>query len=402
MPDRFLTRRDLLVWAVLFVMVSTLLVVTRFASDDPDSALYANLSEKLAQGPASNWIAPQWWGYWDGHGLFREHPAGVFLIPTALTLVGVPAVQASYIVGIAAGLVSLLVIGWLVSRLGTGADGRVMLILLQLMPVAFLFRIRANHEYPMLVCLLVTIVGLDGVRRGSWWWTTAIAVALTAALLVKGVFIVLIFVAAGLWVLINPTRSSGSIVRPIVATAIACVAMAGVALVYDAAYLRVTGETFWLPYWRRQLGPLEVATPIDGASTIASHLLFYLSRLAWHAAPWSLALIAIVLTQWKSVAASWATAAEPIKRGAIFAGLFVVLVVAILLPSSRFAERYAFSATYALATLGAMVAWCHWPALTRLVSSLDRRVPAFPAVLWGALMILRIVVGPYLPRIALD
>ena len=236
----------------------------------------------------------------------------------------------------------------------------------------------------------------------SWWWTTAIAVALTAALLVKGVFIVLIFVAAGLWVLINPTRAAGSIVRPIVATVIACVAMAGVALVYDAAYLRVTGETFWLPYWRRQLGPLEVATPIDGASTIASHLLFYLSRLAWHAAPWSLALVAIVLTQWKSVAASWATAAEPIKRGAIFAGLFVVLVVAILLPSSRFAERYAFSATYALATLGAMVAWCHWPALTRLVSSLDRRVPAFPAVLWGALMILRIVVGPYLPRIALD
>ena len=95
--------------------------------------------------------------------------------------------------------------------------------------------------------------------------------------------------------------------------------MAGVALVYDAAYLRVTGETFWLPYWRRQLGPLEVATPIDGASTIASHLLFYLSRLAWHAAPWSLALVAIVLTQWKPVAASWATAAEPIKRGAIFA-----------------------------------------------------------------------------------
>ena len=115
-----------------------------------------------------------------------------------------------------------------------------------------------------------------------------------------------------------------------------------------------------------------MATPIDGASTIASHLLFYLSRLAWHAAPWSLALIAIVLTQWKSVAASSATAAEPIKRGAIFAGLFVVLVVAILLPSSRFAERYAFSATYALATLGAMVAWCYWPALTRLVSSLDR------------------------------
>ena len=400
MLDRFLTRQDRVVWAALFVFVSFLLVVTGFASDDPDSALYANLSAKLAQGPTSNWIAPQWWGYWDGQGLFREHPAGVFLIPTALTRLGIPAVQGSYIVGIAAGLVSLVLIGWLVSRLGTAADGRAMLVLLQLTPVAFLFRIRANHEYPMLVCLLVMIVGLEGVRRGSWWWTTAVAGALTAALLVKGVFVVFVLLGAGLWVLINPTRATGSIVRPIVALVMAALVAAAIALAYDALYLRRTGETFWLPYWRRQLGPLEVATPIDGASTIAGHLVFYLSRVLWHAAPWSVALVIIAVTQRARLAAAWATAPATLRRGVVFALLFVGLVVMMLLPSSRFAERYAFSATFALAALGAMVAWRHWPALTRLVSSLDRAVPAFPAVLWGALMLLRIVVGPYLPRLA--
>jgi 4-amino-4-deoxy-L-arabinose transferase-like glycosyltransferase len=266
MADRFLTRRELAIWAALYVFVSALLVLTGFASDDPDSALYANLSAKLAQGPAPNWIAPQWWGYWDGTGLFREHPAGVFLIPTALTLIGIPAVQGSYVVGIGAGLASLLLIGWIVMRIATPRDGRAMLVLLQLMPVAFLFRIRANHEYPMLLCLLLVLIGLDGVRRSSWWWTPVVALALTAALLVKGVFIVLIFLAAGLWVLINPTRAPGSLLRPVVATAIACGVMVGVAVAYDAAYLRVTGETFWLPYWRRQLGPLEIATPIDGAT----------------------------------------------------------------------------------------------------------------------------------------
>jgi 4-amino-4-deoxy-L-arabinose transferase-like glycosyltransferase len=399
MTGRFLTRRELAVWAGFYVLVSAILVVTGFASDDPDSALYANLSAKLAQGPVTNWIAPQWWGYWDGQGLFREHPAGVFLLPTALTLVGLPAVQASYVVGIGAGLLSILLIGWLVTRIAAPGDGRAALVLLQLMPVAFLFRIRANHEYPMLVCLLLVLVGLDGVRRGSWWWTALIAFALTAALLVKGVFIALVFLAAGLWVLINPARVPGSMARPAIATIAGCLVMAAVALAYDAAYLRVTGETFWVPYWRRQLGPLEIATPIEGASTIVDHVLFYLSRLAWHAAPWSLALIAIAIQRRAETGGLFRPGSDTMKRGALFALAFTVVAVAMLTPSSRFAERYAFSATYAIGTLGAMAAWRSWPALSRFVERCDRLVPALPATLWCALMLARLIVGPFLPRI---
>ena len=52
---------------------------TRFSSSDPDPALYASLSAKL---PCSRrrWIAPEWWGPWpEAHqtGYFREHPAGL-------------------------------------------------------------------------------------------------------------------------------------------------------------------------------------------------------------------------------------------------------------------------------------------------------------------------------------
>ena len=78
-----------------------------------------------------------------------------------------PAVQAAYVVGIGAGLACLL-LHRRTGRAGQLArDGRLALVLLQLMPVAFIFRIRANHEYPMLLCLLVLLLGYDGVRR-SW------------------------------------------------------------------------------------------------------------------------------------------------------------------------------------------------------------------------------------------
>ena len=98
-----LTRREAVIWAAAFVVLSILLVVTRFASDDPDSALYAELASRLAELPVSQWIAPEWWGQWNSEGWFREHPAGVFLLPTALGATGIPAIQAAYIVGVGAG-----------------------------------------------------------------------------------------------------------------------------------------------------------------------------------------------------------------------------------------------------------------------------------------------------------
>jgi 4-amino-4-deoxy-L-arabinose transferase-like glycosyltransferase len=389
----------MLTWAAGFVLVAALLVLTQFTSDDPDSALYAALSARLAEGPVSRWIAPEWWGHWNGEGLFREHPAGVFLVPTALGRLGMPAAQAAYVVGVAAGLGSLVLIGAIVGRLTTRDDARAALVLLQLMPVAFIFRIRANHEYPMLLALLVTLIGLDGVRR-SWPWLAVVALGLTSALLVKGVFVAFILVAAALWIALNPTGLPGSAARPIAALLVGLVAMVGTAAGYDAVYVRVTGESFWAGYWARQLGPLTIATPLDGASMLVQHFVFYVTRILWHPAPWSLALVIAAVRKRARLRAWWAETPARARRGLIFAIGFSVIAIGLLSSSSRFAERYAFSATYAIAAAGIVVASADWPWLRTIVSRLDARVPALPALVWLTLMLLRLVLGPYLPRIS--
>jgi 4-amino-4-deoxy-L-arabinose transferase-like glycosyltransferase len=401
MTRRLLSAREAALWAVAFLVISALLVATRFTSGDPDSALYAGISTRLSAEPVSRWIAPEWWGLWPEAqmtGLFREHPAGVFLLPAALGRLGIPPEQGAYIVGMGAGLLSLLLVGVLVGRVTSAREGRAVLVLLQLMPVAFIFRIRANHEYPMLACLLVTLVGLDGVRR-SWTWVPIVAIGLTAAMLVKGVFVVLVLLGAGWWVVVNPTRADGSIVRPIVAGLVSAVVMLAVAMAYDAWYLRATGETFWLPYWRRQVGPLEIATPLDNATMLASHVLFYLSRLLWHPAPWSAALLVV---GWRTRHAAWAWRrhlASTRERGVIFSIGFSLLTVALLSPSSRFAERYAFSATYAVAAAGAVLAVATWPRFGRALERAEAMVPALPAVAWFALALLRLSLGDILPRV---
>jgi hypothetical protein len=170
--------------------------------------------------------------------------------------------------------------------------------------------------------------------------------------------------------------------------------------VYDQVYLHVTGETFWGPYWRRQLAPLTIATPVEGGSTLGAHLWFYAVRMAWHPAPWSLALVASAWRWRGTLAARWRALPETSRRGLAFCLLFAFTCVIALSPASRFAERYIFSANYALATAGVVVAGRAWPALSRFIRALDDRIPALPAWCWLTLMVLRLTLGPFLPRIS--
>lgn len=399
MNARLLTSREIIAWAIGFLAVSALLVAVGFTSDDPDSALYADQSARLAAEPVDRWIAPQWWGNWDHHGLFREHPAGVFLVPTLLASAGVPGVQAAYIVGIAAGLVSVVLIAAVVSRVTSVADGRALLLLLQLIPLAFIFRIRANHEYPMLVCLLVALIGIEAVRR-SWRWAWVTPLALCAAVLVKAAFVAVPLLAVGWWMLINPLGTKGSIVRPIATIVLSLAAIGVMSIGYDALYVRVTGESFWGGYWARQFAPLSIGAQPDDQPGPLHHLWFYIVRMAWHPAPWSLALVAAAWTtrhRWRTM---WQTAPDAHRRGLLFTLAFSASTVLMLVPMSRFAERYIFSANYALAAAGIVVALHHWPRLRDTLQRLDARIPALPALCWTVLMLLRLAIGPFLPRIS--
>lgn len=400
MTPRLFPRRDVIVWAIGFVAVSALLVATRFASDDPDSALYADQTARLAAEPVSRWIAPEWWGNWDHDGLFREHPIGVLLVPTMLASIGVPGVQAAYITGIAAGVICVLLIAGLVARVTSAADGRAAMVLLQLMPLAFIFRIRANHEYPMLVCLLVALIGIEAARR-SWRWVWVTPLALCAAVLVKAAFVAVPLLAIGWWALINPLRTPGGLGRPVVAGALSVLAVVAMSVAYDTLYIRVTGEGFWAGYWGRQFAPFSIGVQPADQPGVLHHLGFYALRALWHPAPWSLALIAGAWRVRRRLADSWRAIPETPRLGLLFTLVFAASTVVLLLPASRFAERYIFSANYGLAAAGIVVALRVWPRLRNILTRLDSQIPALPALCWTVLMLLRLLAGPLLPRISI-
>jgi hypothetical protein len=130
------------------------------------------------------------------------------------------------------------------------------------------------------------------------------------------------------------------------------------------------------------------------------HLGFYALRMAWHPAPWSFALLVAAWSTRRRWRNTWNAMPDTRRRGLLFGLAFALAAVAMLTPASRFAERYIFSANYAVAAVGIVVALHQWPALRRLLERLDGRVPALPATCWTLLMLLRLVLGPLLPRIS--
>jgi hypothetical protein len=82
----------------------------------------------------------------------------------------------------------------------------------------------------------------------------------------------------------------------------------------------------------------------------------------------------------------------------LFALAFAAASILMLSPSGRYAERYLFTPIFVSAAVGVAAACCAWPAVPAFVARLDRRIPALPALLWLALIVGRLGLGPLLPR----
>jgi hypothetical protein len=247
----------------------------------------------------------------------------------------------------------------------------------------------------LLVCILAALVGLDVARRSSWGLLVT-TVALSAALLIKGLFVAFPLMAAVSWLATNPTMRTGSVWRPVAALSAALVGLVAVTLVYETLYRHATGESFLLAYWRLQVAPVDIATPGTNLGMLVRHAAFYVSRLLWHPAPWTFIAIGLLGRRGLSW---WGGTSPQIRRALTFVGLFAGSSVILLSPSGRVAERYVFAATYVVGAAAAVASYRGWGVLRRMVDRADRAVPALPALVWVCLMLSRLAVGPLIPRI---
>jgi hypothetical protein len=388
-----------LAWGGALVIAAILLIVVNVRAVDPDSALHIGFVERLSAQPASRWIAVEWGGLWGYEGPYREHPIGILIPPLFLSKLGFPASQAPFLANAIYQVLSLLVIQKLAATVVPAVESRALTWMLQLIPIAFTYRIRANHEQAVLLLFLTALWSAEKSRKDARWISLLIFSA-TAAVLVKGVFAAWLFIGCAAWLLIirndgnvQPVEHIGNRVRldwrawlglMISFAAVLCV-IAG----YEFLYRHATGESFIAVYVGRQIGAAAV---IKGSSFLVqklSNLIFYGGRLLWFAFPASLAVLA---TYWKQ------TNREPLPERARQAFIFSVglslLYVVLFSLSDRHADRYIFPAYYLFAACGMICATNQFAWLRRIVDRWDRRHQTLVPLLWLILFCINMVSGP--------
>ena len=387
-------------WIAALAVVGVVLPLLSYGTRDADSRLYAEIAARMSAEPVSRWIAPVWPPGWYGTGYFREHPVGAFLAPAALGAAGYPAAQAAYLANALWQIGSLLLLAALARRFASGQEARALLYLLQLIPLAFTYRVRANQEQLLLLLLLLALYATDRVRA-SGIWAPAVAGACVGLVLVKGMVGLVALPVCLLWLLARRGEDAppGSALRGALALGGAVLAIVVALAAYEALYRGATGESFLLAYLQRQVQPALTRQSEALLAQKAYNVVWYAGRLLWFPFPWSLALpiaavagVRALVADARPLARGAAERARPL-RGLAFALAVVLLYLGLFSLSDRRADRYIFPAYFAVAAAGAVAALRGGRRGAALVAWLERLPAWSPAALWLALVVIHLSAG---------
>ena len=389
-----------LAWALAWAVTAALIAAVQFTSRDPDSQLYAGISARLVQEPVSQWIAPQWWGFWNTQGPYCEHPVGMFVVPAVLGRLGYPKLQAAYAVNALYQIISFSLITLIAATVTTRRYARALTCLLQLLPIAFVFRVRANQEYAVLAGVLFALYATERARTRPAWAIGMVA-GFCAVLLVKGVFAVMVPVTCVIWLIARTASNSRRFSDAAAWSAIVAMPIAGalVAWGYESAYVHVTGQSFLEIYRSRQLPDADIVGQSYVMRT-AYTASWYLTRVAWYAFPWSLVAVgygvrAMAQGEWTP----WPPRVADDDGGP--QGMWFAIVAAVALTAAfslahRKADRYIFPVYFFIAGGGSGAALHRWPRLQRFAAHADRAW--LPAALYVVLVVITLVSTGKLPR----
>ncbi|HEX9185733.1 MAG TPA: glycosyltransferase family 39 protein [Vicinamibacteria bacterium] len=387
--------RGTLSWVLGLAAGWAALAAVGYRARDPDSRLYAEISARMAGAPASGWIAPEFPPGWFMSGLFREHPVGLFVPAAALGSLGYPPAQAAYAMNAVYQVLGIVLLQRLAATLVPGVEARALGWLIQLLPIAFTFRIRANHEAAVLLCLLAALHGTERARRRPRFMLLTVA-GLVGLLLVKGLLAAFGPALCVLWLVARRLAGPAAVSDRGAWLGIAAgvLAMGATAAAYELVYRQATGgEPFWSFYVTRQLGVAAATGAATGVLGTLYSLAWYLGRVIWFPFPWS---VLLVVGAWRASARGdpahrWAAPDPGARAGVLFTAAVVALYVGLFSLSDRRADRYIFPVYYAVGAAGGVAGLRLLPALRRLADRLDR--PWVPAAAWAAVFAVHLFAG---------
>ncbi len=386
-PELVASRKtpDFALWAIWLILILTFVILV-WAVDvqfrDADSKLYSDIAQTIAKQPICEWIAPQWSGFWDREGLFREHPPGVLWVSASLIRLGAPAGQAAAIANLLYYLLNFLFIFKFGRHLDGPTLGWAMVWAAFLIPVTLQYLIRGNLEPPL---TLATVMGLYAFVRADRLPLARLlfAAAVTFAVFVKGMQGLIVPIFAGIFWLFW-TRDRWRFLTLIFGT----VFMLLICALFEWRYRLHTGEEFWFTYMTIQAG---IAVKSLSPWSKLYNLVWYLGRILYFALPWSLFLLA---ARWwpRRDSASKVYPGSTAWRWLLVSAATLVLLMAFF---ERKADRYVFPAYTLIAMAGGWLVHERFARVRVWLANAPRRMTM---VFAGSLMIaiiLKTIVGKF-------
>ncbi|MEE8409810.1 MAG: glycosyltransferase family 39 protein [Myxococcota bacterium] len=375
-----------LAWVATFLACVLATHWSGYELNDPDSRLYARLSESTATQPVATWAAPETTGRWSHDGYFYQHPPGMLWAGATMVRLGMGRYQAMYVVNFASFFAVMLLLFAIGRALGGVRLGTTAVICWIVTPSFMQYLVRGNQEHPMAVSVTLGVYALLVPSR-PWARVLLLGAALGIGVLVKGIAGLGLIGIAGIWWLLYSRR-----LDRLFEIAAGCGIAALIAGGLEAWHHANTGLSFWGSYVEVQLSPAVGAGV--GITGKLYNLFFYLIRPWWFFFPW-IVLVAYGLVRWvRSRGTEFKDVAW--QLGLVTLGVFIFAFSL----AQRKAERYLFPSFPILALSAAWAVW-HLPLparLERVRDAIARRADWIPYGLMAIILIgvvLKIYVGTY-------
>jgi hypothetical protein len=238
------------------------------------------------------------------------------------------------------------------------------------------------------MCFLALLYATHRSRTSPAWIGLMVA-AFCGLVLLKGAFAMFALVAAVLWLLLVPMPPGGANRWPwaglVLTVFVAAVMVAG----YEGLYVRATGESFLDFYRSRRLGDSIRMTDVAVVSHALVNVGWYLTRLAWFAAPWSLIAIPAAVGWARSKGTRDKGQGKDLltERALLWAMLLTAAYIAVLSPALVRAERFIFPTYFVIGAVGAVTAMRNVDAVRRVAVSAEPH-SWLPVAVWFGTFVL--------------
>jgi 4-amino-4-deoxy-L-arabinose transferase-like glycosyltransferase len=334
-------------WLFVFIIASILLSIGQFKSTSNDSNYYTDLVIRYHDKPLSVALTPKWgentWGF-NKTAYMQDQMPGQLMLGIALTKIGVPPTQALHILEMGLQILSVFILVQIVTYFTHSKIGLVLLYTLLLIPLAFSYNIRANHESGILFFSVLSLYA--GLRLSSEFkWKLISVFSIFGLMWIKGPFLLFGFILTSLGFFIG--KQSRKIHHLILTFLMAFIVCGASGYLFENFYRNITNESFFKSFYDIQITQRTFFAHQNRSFFLQKfwNFQYYLWHYLVYSMPWSLMCILYVVKNFRRD--TFRFMKGPLSKCLLSSALIFLIIFTF---SDRSASRYAFPGYYLMST----------------------------------------------------